>query len=98
MRTLVSLMLGFALVLTVAPGCTRRMERRFDQATGRNQYSVNLNTASKQELAALPGLNDDDADRIIAHRPYNEVSGLLNKKVIGRNKFDQIRDMVYVRR
>ena len=65
--------------------------------TGHPDHAVNLNTASKTELASLPGLTDADADRIIEHRPYNDVSGLLRKKVIGRNKYDQIQDMVYVR-
>jgi DNA uptake protein ComE-like DNA-binding protein len=76
------------------------MERRFERTTGiaTHRYAVNLNTASREELAALPGLNDDDANRIISHRPYNGVDGLLRKKVIGRGKYDQIQDMVYVRR
>ncbi len=99
-RVVASLLLGVALLFAAGPGCSARQERRLERATGigNQRYAVNLNTASKEELASLPGLNDDDANRIIAHRPYNQVDGLLRKKVIGRNKYDQIQDMVYVRR
>ena len=101
-RLFASLLVAVALVVTAGPGCTRRSvnraERRWDRVTGQPDHAVNLNTASKAELAALPGLTDADADRIIEHRPYNDVSGLLRRKVIGRNKYDQIQDLVYVRR
>ena len=58
--------------------------------------TVELNTASRGELASLPGLTDADADRIIAHRPYGAKEGLLRKNVLGKQKYEQIQDYVYV--
>ena len=57
---------------------------------------VDLNTASHSDLAALPGLSSDDADRIIAGRPYKKKVGLLRKKILSQKKFDAVTDSVYV--
>ena len=37
---------------------------------------ININTASKEVLQALPGISDEKAGRIIAHRPYGLTYGI----------------------
>ena len=103
-RTAISLAVLLAAgVAITAPGCTRRAERRAER-TYRDVFNkeeprgaqVDLNTATQKELAKLPGITDDDAARIIAHRPYGNKRGLLNKGVIGQGKYEQIEEHVYV--
>jgi competence ComEA-like helix-hairpin-helix protein len=52
-----------------------------DEPTTLGEVRVNLNTASVDELMALPGLGRRAAERIVAHRetrgPFTSVSGLL---------------------
>jgi DNA uptake protein ComE-like DNA-binding protein len=60
--------------------------------------TVELNTASEQQLASLPGLTDDDAARIIANRAYPNKGALLKKEILGKRKFEAIEDYVYVSR
>ena len=43
---------------------------------------VDVNTASKQDLIALPGIGDASADSIIAGRPYKGTDELVSKKII----------------
>ena len=104
MKTNVPLVAMGALLLAL--GCSERAERRahdtfHDTVGGRGNDiradAVELNTATKTQLARLPGLSDEDADRIIANRPYGNKRGLLRKNVLGEAKFDQIEDRVYVR-
>ena len=76
---------------------SQRTSDAWSDVTGkRTAHQVDLNTAPAKELAKLPGISDDDAARIVAHRPYGTVNGLLRKNVIGQQKYDQIRDYVYV--
>ena len=90
------------LIGFVGDGCSRRQTRQtartWERVTGEAEDRVNLNTASRGELQRLPGINDKDADRIIENRPYASKKELLSKKVIGPRKFDEIEDLVYVRR
>jgi DNA uptake protein ComE-like DNA-binding protein len=57
---------------------------------------VELNSAARKRLGQLPGLTGDDANRIIANRPYEKRRDLVRKGVLSESKFDKIRDDVYV--
>jgi len=69
-----------------------------DRAGDRKPHAgrVELNTASRHDLAELPGLTKTDADRIIAARPYKSRRGLLYNKVLTEQQFDAVKDAVYV--
>lgn len=55
---------------------------------------VDLNTASKKEIAALPGVGPDYAQTIIDARPFASKQDLLRKKVIPPATYDKIQDRV----
>jgi competence protein ComEA len=61
---------------------------------------VNLNAASTEELAALPGIGPSYARRIVEYRekngPFKRVEDLLNVQGIGEKTLDKIRDRVMV--
>jgi DNA uptake protein ComE-like DNA-binding protein len=58
---------------------------------------VDINSASRDQLASLPGLDDSMADRIVAHRPYANTQELVSRRVISRNDYDRIRDHIEVK-
>ncbi len=55
---------------------------------------LDLNSASKEDLASLPGITSADADRIIGGRPYDAPVDLLNRRILSKAKYDQISDRI----
>ena len=73
-----------------------------DLATGSSEVSfpININTATAQQLEALPGIGPTYAQRIIdyrnAHGPYTSPSQLLNISGIGEKRLAAIWDYITI--
>src|SRR5215470_10282690 len=59
---------------------------------------VDINTASKEELAALPVIGDVTADKVIAGRPYKTKRDLLTRKILTENQYAKIKDMIIAKK
>ena len=55
---------------------------------------LDINSASKEQLDALPGIGTARADAIIKGRPYKGKDDLVNKKIIPKNVYDGIKDKI----
>lgn len=63
----------------------------------RNQ-SLDLNTASKEQLVSLPGVSGAEADRVIAGRPYREPGELVTRHIMSKAEYDKVADRVTAKR
>jgi competence protein ComEA len=67
--------------------------------TGGGNSLVNLNSASANELDALPGIGPVTVDKIIAARkeqPFGSLDELVTRKVLTNAQLDKIRDLVTI--
>ncbi|PYN49656.1 MAG: hypothetical protein DMD95_00505 [Candidatus Rokuibacteriota bacterium] len=55
---------------------------------------LDLNTASEEELKALPGIGEAHSKKIIENRPYARKDELVKKKLIPQATYDKIKDQI----
>lgn len=55
---------------------------------------LDINSATSEQLKALPGVGDVYSKKIIAGRPYSNKSQLLSKKVVPQKTYDGIKDKI----
>lgn len=58
---------------------------------------ININTATKQEIEALPGIGPVKAQAIIEGRPYDKPEDIMKVKGIKQKIFDKVKDNITVR-
>jgi DNA uptake protein ComE-like DNA-binding protein len=63
-------------------------------SSGHSMPKVNLNSATREELAKLPGITEEIADRIIAARPFKSSSELVDKKIVSHAEYEKVHHLV----
>jgi competence protein ComEA len=88
----------FALILTAGvpkfglaqAGATGGAKSRTTAAADK----LDINSATKEQLDALPGIGQAFAQKIIDNRPYRTKRDLVTKKVIPQSTYDKIKEQI----
>jgi len=55
---------------------------------------VDINSATKDQLTAISGIDAALADKIIAGRPYKSIAQLTSKKIVDASTYAKIKDKI----
>lgn len=92
---LTRILCGAALALTfsVVPATWAAPKSGSNQAASvqSKMAPVDINTATADQLKAVPGIGDAYAKRIIANRPYTSKNQLVSKGVLPQGVYDKVK-------
>jgi competence protein ComEA len=86
------LLLGFSFLLAIPS--TNSFASPFPEGASAAEGKLDLNTATADQLKALPGIGDAYSAKIIAGRPYRTKLDLVHKKIIPQSTYDKIKDQI----
>ncbi len=68
------------------------------KSTPSPELRIDINHASAEELAKVPGLTPSWAGRIVRFRPYRSKQDLVDRGVLPSDVYDRIKDYVIAHR
>ena len=81
-----------------ASGAAAPAKQTIGQKIAASQQLLDINTATADQLKALPGMGAAYAERVIAGRPYTAKNQLATRGILPKDEYERIREMIVAHR
>jgi competence protein ComEA len=81
-----------------APTPAAKPAQTISQKIAASKDLLDINTATAEQLKALPGIGDAYVQRIIAGRPYTAKNQLVTRGTIPQATYDKVKDQIIAHR
>jgi DNA uptake protein ComE-like DNA-binding protein len=86
-----------AVLIASATIAGAQMPKAGDAVKAVTGTPLDLNSASLDQLKALPGVGEQYAKKIMDGRPFKKVDELMSKNIVPKSVYDQIKSLVAIK-
>jgi competence protein ComEA len=91
---LLALLLSVGMTASIAYAAQQKPDSNTAMSAQQKEKLVDINSATADQLNALPGIGDKYAQKIIDGRPYARKTDLVRKKIIPQATYNKIASMI----